>query len=117
MMKIAVLAIALVMGSLAFGQQSQAGITPEEKAYHLTTKLTQHLALNDDQAAKISEINVGIAQKNAGIRSAANISSEQKAQILQSNHDARMNMYKNILTGEQYTKCEAFELTITEDEL
>jgi hypothetical protein len=117
MMKIAVMAIALVMGSLAYGQQSQAGITPEEKAHHLTTKLTQHLALNADQAAQIAEINVGIAQKNAGIRTASNISGEQKVQILQSNREARMNMYKNILTTQQYTQCEAFEQTIEEDEL
>lgn len=115
MMKIAVMAIALVMGSLAFGQQTNTGTTPEERAHHLTTKMTTQLALNADQAAKIAEINMGIAQKNENIRTATNITNEQKTEILHSNHDARLNMYKNILTAEQYTKCEELEVTIASE--
>lgn len=108
-MKIAVMAIALVMGSLAFGQQEMKKMTPDQRAQHLTTKMTKQLALNSDQVAKISEINLGIAQKNEGIRNDANMSKEQKKEILQSNHDARMSMYKSVLTAEQYTKCEEME--------
>jgi Tfp pilus assembly protein FimT len=109
MMKIAVMAIALVMGSIAFGQPNMKKMTPEQRAQNLTTKMTKQLALNDDQAMKISEINQGIAQKNESIRTDANMSKEQKKEIMQSNHDARMSMYKNVLTTEQYTKCEQLE--------
>lgn len=108
-MKIAVMAIALVMGSLAFGQQNMKKMTPEQRAQNLTTKMTKQLALNDDQAMRISEINQGIAQKNESIRNDANMSKEQKKEIMQSNHDARMSMYKNVLTAEQYAKCEQLE--------
>lgn len=90
-------------------------MTPEEKAYHLTEKMTEQLNLTADQSEKISAINVGIAQKNAGIRNATNITNEQKVEILKSNSEARMNMYKNILTDEQYKKCE--QTALTEDEL
>lgn len=104
MIKIAVLAIALVMGSIAFGQE-----TPEERAYNLTTRMVTELALDGDQALKISDINMGIAQKNEGIRSATNISEEQKQEILLSNNVARLQMYKGVLTDAQYTQAEAIE--------
>jgi hypothetical protein len=110
MMKIAVMAIALVMGSIAFGQGGQkTKATPEEKAYRLTTKMVKELALDGDQASKISDINMGIAQKNEAIRTATNMTKEQKQEILLSNDAARMQMYKGVLTAEQYTKCEEFE--------
>lgn len=102
MMKIAVLAIALVMGSIAFGQE-----TPEEKAYNLTSRMVTELALDGDQATKISDINMGIAQKNAGIRTATNITEEQKLEILSSNNAARLQMYKGVLTDAQYAQAEA----------
>ncbi|MDH4471824.1 MAG: hypothetical protein QE487_04405 [Fluviicola sp.] len=104
MIKIAVLAIALVMGSIAFGQG-----TPEERAYNLTTRMVTELALDGDQALKISDINMGIAQKNEGIRTATNISDEQKQEILLSNDAARLQMYQGVLTDAQYAQAEAIE--------
>ncbi|MES2557467.1 MAG: hypothetical protein V4604_15030 [Bacteroidota bacterium] len=104
MMKIAVLAIALVMGSIAFGQE-----TPEERAYNLTNRMVTELALDGDQATHISDINMGIAQKNAAIRVATNMTEEQKQEILLSNDAARLQMYKGFLTAAQYTQAEAIE--------
>lgn len=112
MMKSALLAIALIAGGLtAFGQQDakQQKMTPEQRASHLTEKMVKQLELNADQAAKIAEINQGIAQKNENVRSATNMTAEQKKEVLESNRVARMSMYKNVMTAEQYAKCEAFE--------
>jgi hypothetical protein len=52
---------------------------------------------------------MGIAQKNEAIRTATNMTKEQKQEVLLSNDAARMQMYKGVLTAEQYTKCEEFE--------
>jgi len=109
-MKIAVMAIALVIGSFAFGQGGEkAKTSPEERANNLTTKMVKQLGLNGEQATQISEINLGIAGKNEGIRANANMTKEQKQEILASNNAARMAMYKNVLTAEQYVKCEEME--------
>jgi hypothetical protein len=107
MMKIAVMAIALMMGSLAFGQN----VSPSEKAHNLTVKLTNLLSLDADQASQIAEINQGIAEKNQNVRTATNMTADEKVQVLQSNNDARLYMYKGILTTEQYAKVEVFEQT------
>lgn len=110
MMKIAVMAIALVMGSFAFGQGTEkAKTSPEERALNLTNKMVKQLGLNAEQATQISEINLGIAGKNEGIRNDANMTKEQKQEILLSNNAARMAMYKNVLTAEQYVKAEEME--------
>lgn len=111
MMKIAVLAIALVMGSIAFGQGAPA-TTPEERAYNLTTRMVTELALDGDQALKISDINMGIAQKNQAIRTATNMTADQKQEILLSNDAARLQMYRGILTTTQYTQAEAIEVEL-----
>jgi len=114
-MKIAVMAIALLIGSLAFGQESK-GISPDEKAFNLTSKMTKELKLDGDQAAKIAEINQGIAIKNQNVRTATNMSAEQKVEVLKSNNDARFYMYKTVLTEEQYTKYEQLDKELKAEE-
>lgn len=110
-MKTAIMAIALMLGSFAFGQQdaAKAKKTPEERAYHLTQRMVKQLGLNEEQTAKISEINTGIAQKNEGIRNNTTMTAEQKKEIIESNHQARLSMYQGVLTTEQYNKCVAAE--------
>lgn len=110
-MKTAIMAIALMLGSVVFGQDATAKAkkTPEERANHLTTKMVKQLGLNEEQTAKISEINLGIAIKNDGIRGNTNMTAEQKKEIIESNRQARMSMYKDVLTTEQYDKCVALE--------
>src|SRR4051812_30693323 len=102
MMKIAVMAMALLMGGIAFGQTTAAKTTtPEERAIRLTTKMTKALELNAQQAQQISDINLGIAAKNQGIRENTSFTQEQKNEIYLSNYEAAKSMYKGILTETQ----------------
>lgn len=107
-MKTAILAIALLVGGIAFGQE-KVGKTPEERANHLTTKLAKKLELTADQTAQIADINLGIAMKNQGIREDKNFTQEQKKEIMQSNYEAAKSMYQSVLTPDQYAKFLAWE--------
>jgi len=110
MMKIAVMAMTLLIGGIAFGQTTAAKTTtPEERAVRLTAKMTKLLELNADQAQKISDINLGIAGKNNAIRENTNFTEEQKQEIYQSNYEAAKSMYKGVLTEAQYTKLISLE--------
>lgn len=109
-MKIAVMAIALVMTSLVFAQEgTKQRPTPEERAYRLTTKMIKHLTLDGDQAAKVAEINLGIAQKNEEVRNNQTMSADQKKEMLEYNNTARKELLKGVLTAEQMTSYEAYE--------
>lgn len=108
MMKTAILAMALLIGGIAFGQE-KVGKTPEERAYHLTTKLAKKLELSAEQTTKISDINLGIAMKNQGIRDDKNFTQEQKKEIIQSNYEAAKSLYQSVLTPDQYAKFLAWE--------
>ena len=100
-MKTAILALVLLIGGAAFGQEK---LTPEQRADRLTEKMTKNLALTADQTEKISQVNRGIAGKNAGIRSNTTFTKEQKDEIISSNREAAKSMYQGILTTEQYNK-------------
>jgi Spy/CpxP family protein refolding chaperone len=122
-MKMIVFATALMIGSVSFAQEKEKSektehnkemgehkkLTPEERAQRLTTKMTEKLKLTPEQSSKISDINVGIAKKNEGIRANTSMAKEEKAKIIKSNHDARLMMYKDVLTAEQMTQYEAWE--------
>lgn len=109
-MKIAVMAIALVMTGLVFAQEgNKQRPTPEERAYRLTTKMIKHLTLDGEQASKVAEINLGIAQKNEGVRTNETMSADQKKEMIEFNNAARKELLKGVLTAEQMTKYEAFE--------
>lgn len=122
-MKMIVFATALLIGSVSFAQEKEKSektehnkemgehkkSTPEERAQRLTTKMTEKLKLTPEQSSKISDINLGIAKKNEGIRGNAAMAKEEKAKIIKSNHDARLMMYRDVLTPEQMTQYEAWE--------
>lgn len=108
-MKIAVMAMALLIGGIAFGQNSVQKPTAQERAVRLTERMTKTLELNADQAQKISDINLGIAAKNQGIRENTNFTSEQKKEIYQSNYEAAKSMYQGVLTEAQFKKFIALE--------
>ena len=84
-----------------FGQK-----TAEEKATAQTSKMKTELGLTEDQTSKVKEINLGIIQKNEAVMSNASMTEELKRSTIKSNNEARMNMLKNVLTSEQYTKLE-----------
>ena len=118
-MKMIVFAAALLIGGVSFAQETgkakgtemseQKKSTPEERAQRLTAKMTEKFKLTPEQSSKISDINLGIAKKNEGIRGNASMAKEEKAKIIKSNHDARLMMYRDVLTPEQMTQYEAWE--------
>jgi protein CpxP len=83
--------------------------TPEERAKHLTEKMTKSLLLSTDQQAKVLTLNTGIAQKNDAIRKNVNMSKEQKQEAIKGNMEARKSNLKMILNEEQYKKFEKLE--------
>ncbi len=97
------LTIGLVMmsSSLVFGQK-----TADEKAAAQTAKMKTELGLSDEQANSVQQINLGIIQKNEGVKNNSSLSETQKNEMIKSNNEARMSMLKNVLTSEQYTKLE-----------
>lgn len=97
------LTIGLVMmsSSLVFGQK-----TADEKATAQTAKMKTELGLSDEQANSVQQINLGILQKNEGVKNNSSLSETQKNEMIKSNNEARMSMLKNVLTSEQYTKLE-----------
>jgi hypothetical protein len=80
--------------------------TPEERAQFQTEKMASELQLTAAQKEQVYTINLGIAQKNEGIRT-SNFSEEEKRSIIKSNHEAQIEMLKNVLTAAQFEKMKA----------
>lgn len=112
-MKAGILAMALLLVVGVFGQTTTKKEAPkkssDERAHAMTERMTKSLELNEEQKAKIYEINLGIAQKNDAIRTDASLSKEEKVKRIQENHAARNAMYREVLTPDQYAKYEAWE--------
>ncbi len=111
-------ATALLLGGVSIAQEKPAKgaemsqekkSTPEERATRLTKRMTEKLKLSTDQSARIGDINLGIAKKNQGIRENAGMAKEEKIKMVKSNHEARVGMYRDVLTAEQMTQYEAWE--------
>ena len=82
-----------------------AQTTAEERATAQSTRMKTELNLTDDQYAKVYEINLGIVQKNDGIKNST-YSEEVKKEIIRSNEMARRAMLKDVLTAAQYETLE-----------
>ena len=116
-MKYVVLAAALLMSGVSMAQDVKQPRkvdskfrqvqSPEDRASRLTEEMTTELSLTSEQVPKVSEINLGIAKKNEGVRNNPNISEDQKKEIYKNNEIARSNMLKSVLTAEQFAKYEA----------
>ena len=110
MKKLSLFALSLLLSVAAFAQQPAAKIqdpkTPEERAKFQTEKMASELQLTAAQKEQVYTINLGIAQKNEGIRT-SNFSEEEKRSIIKSNHEAQIEMLKNILTAAQFEKMKA----------
>lgn len=102
--------LSLFVTSLSFAQVSSKEIkeekNPEDRAKFLTEKMAAELQLTDAQKEQVYIINLGIAQKNEGIRT-SNFSEEEKRSIVKSNQEARIEMLKNVLTAAQFDKLKA----------
>ncbi len=97
----------LFIGASLFAQQPNPNKTepksPEERAAFQTEKMASELQLSDTQKEQVYTINLGIAQKNEGIRT-SNFSEEEKRSIIKSNREAQIEMLKNVLTAAQFEK-------------
>jgi periplasmic protein CpxP/Spy len=94
--------IKILIASLLLSTSLMAQKSPEERAAMQTEKMTTELSLTPDQKEKILQINLGIVQKNDGVRN-SEMSEEEKKKSLKMNNDARETMFKEVLTPEQFT--------------
>ncbi|NBN99373.1 MAG: hypothetical protein EBV19_09090 [Flavobacteriia bacterium] len=95
----------LFAATLCFFLNTNAQTTAEERASSQSTRMKTELNLTDDQYAKVYEINLGIIQKNDGIKNST-YSEEVKKEIIRSNEMARRAMFKDVLTAAQYETLE-----------
>lgn len=110
MKKLVYIAFGFFFSLSALAQQPASAITepktPEERAKFQTEKMASELQLSAAQKEQVYTINLGIAQKNEGIRT-SNFSEEEKRSIIKSNHEAQIEMLKNVLTAAQFEKMKA----------
>lgn len=110
MKKILPFAFGLLLSATSFAQQPATKATepktPEERAKFQTEKMAAELQLTDAQKEQVYAINLGIAQKNEGIRTST-FSEEEKRSIIKSNREAQIEMLKNVLTAAQFEKMKA----------
>jgi Spy/CpxP family protein refolding chaperone len=118
-MKYVIIAAALLISGASMAQEVtktrkvdtkvRKVLSPEERANRLTQEMVTELGLSGEQAQQISDINLGIAMKNEGVQNNADFSDELNTEILKSNEQARVSMYKGVLTAEQFAKFEAWD--------
>jgi hypothetical protein len=98
---------AITFFSFAFAGSTNAQTTEQtEKATKQTERMSTELSLTEEQVSTAQQINLGIIMKNDAIRSAENMSQEEKTNAIMSNNDARKEMFKRILSEEQFAKFE-----------
>jgi periplasmic protein CpxP/Spy len=80
--------------------------TPEEKADIQVKRMTQDLALNSDQAAKVKVILLDRIKKSEAVKEKYFSAAERKAmqQEMKALRDQKENELKAVLTPEQYAK-------------
>lgn len=94
-------AIKILIASLLLSTAVMAQKTVEERATAQTEKLATELSLTADQKEKIQQINLGIVQKNDNVRNSDMIE-EEKKKAIKMNEEARENMFKEVLTADQF---------------
>ncbi len=106
----ATLMLALMMSTVVMAQdhvkrQNPQGEkpSPEERAERMTTKMTQHLGLNDLQAEQIGIMNSSFTSSVASIHE-SNLEKEQKKTALKEAFSNYEGQIQNVLTEEQFNK-------------
>ncbi len=97
-----------------YGQVTESANTPEERAAILTEKMITKLSLNETQIEQVTQINLGVAQKNDAIKNDINMTPELKAASIQGNNDTRRAYFKLILSEEQYNQYIEMEESVKE---
>ena len=88
-------------------QKKKNKLTPEQKAEKKAQKMAESLGLSEAQTERVRIIELGIIQKNRGIRENTTYTPEEKKVYLKENRKAKMNMLSSILTPEQMEKYKA----------
>lgn len=101
----------LFMTALNSTAQEREQMTAQERAAKQTERMTTELQLTADQRQKIEEINLGVIMKNDAVRNDPNMSDELKRESVKQNNLARKELFRTILTAEQFTKLEEMERT------
>ncbi len=101
----------LFMTALNSTAQEREQMTAQERAAKQTERMTTELQLTADQRQKIEEINLGVIMKNDAVRNDPNMSDELKRESVKQNNLARKELFRTILTAEQFSKLEEMERT------
>ena len=109
MLNVLFVGIALMIGTTAVSAQETVKKTSQERADSHTKHMTKALLLNPDQVVKVSELNLGVANKNEAIRKDVNMTQDRKKEFIKGNLDGRNAQLKMILNAEQFSKFEAQE--------
>lgn len=111
-MKTILLSFSLFLGiSLSFGQTSpeKQKLTPEEHAARRTEHMSQKLALDEAQKAKLAAIFQQSAKNIEEIKANQNLKGEDKKASIQQEQLNCSNQIKAILSAEQLKKFEEME--------
>ena len=84
----------------AMGQGEK--MPPEERAKHITERMSKNLKLDEQKAKQVGDINLYFMQKTAKIRQDASLKRDQKMQQMQTAMQERETKLKALLSPEQY---------------
>lgn len=100
----------LALFSTTFAQQGQfggrGGGDPYERADRQTERMKTELGLNEEQTAKVSEINIAAAEKMMEARQNADGDRESMRESMMAIRQETTASLKEVLTEEQWTKFE-----------
>lgn len=88
-------------------QKKKDKLTPEQKAEKKAQNMAESLGLSEAQTERVRIIELGIIQKNRGIKDNTTYTEDEKKLYIKENRKARMNMLAGVLTPEQMEKYKA----------
>jgi len=103
--------LSLAMATMAVGaanaQDAVKQASPQDRAEMRTEHMVKELGLNEDQTAKVKEINARYGEKMQAMRQAQKAELTEKRDTRAELEEARMAELKGVLTPDQYAKLEA----------
>ncbi len=103
-----ILFIMIATVGVTFAQQadgrSRHSRTPEERAELMTNRMVKDLALTNEQAAKLKEVNLAQAKEMEAIRSSQAEDRKENREEAKAVVSSTEEKYKEILTPEQFEK-------------
>lgn len=103
--------LSLAMATMAVGaanaQDAVKKAPDQDRAEMRTEHMVKELGLNEDQTAKVKEINARYGEKMQAMRQAQKAELTEKRDKRAELEEARMTELKGVLTPDQYAKLEA----------